>query len=764
MAESPASRSLKVSSLSRAHRSPALIFTAHVALLVVALPGLSRLETSADTRVFFGDNAYHQDLKTFEKRFNQSNSILLLLRWPGHNITSSPAFADTLRAVTDEAWTLPYVLRVDSLANYPHVSSTDDAFSLEPLLDVLCPDECLEERADLLDDPMLVARLVSADGTTLGVHLVFDLPFASPTAVQRITDSVRQLARRLEAEHAGLQARYVGAVTMMAAFNEAAERDTGTLVPLVLGVMLLMLIITLGEARLALLLVGAGLYAGLCCMGLAGWLGVQLNAATSIVPVVIITLVVASGLHLMSSFLRQFQERNAGARDAAAMALELNVRPILLTSGTTMIGFLSMNFADSPPLRELGNLVTAGVLVGTSVLLLPMPLILGRFRRLRLLNTTRWIDSLLRGVVADRRGLRWGAVLLVIVSLSGLQRIEINDDFVRYFDESFEFRRAAEFAQKHMSGPNGLDLSVGAAEPGGIYDPDYLVLVRDLGIWLRQEPLVANVVSLADIVWKIADQFGAADVALLGRDEIAQYVLTYELSLTAGQELEDFLDKARATTRVSILLSGGDSKSVIALEQRIYAWFEAHAPPAFELTVTGINVPVAHMSLLNIRSMLVGILLSLVLIAAIVGGYFRSFRVLLITAPAIFLPIAMGFGLWGWFVANIGLAASVIAAVTIGIVVDDAIHIIYRYQHTRRTLGVAPREAARVTVLTVGNAVLITSLALALGFAFLALSGFEINRSLGLCTMLIVLCGLIVDLVLLPPVMTWLDGDVVGDS
>jgi len=272
------------------------------------------------------------------------------------------------------------------------------------------------------------------------------------------------------------------------------------------------------------------------------------------------------------------------------------------------------------------------------------------------------------------------------------------------------------------------------------------------------------VVSLADIVWKIADQFGAADVALLGRDEIAQYVLTYELSLTAGQELEDFLDKARATTRVSILLSGGDSKSVIALEQRIYAWFEAHAPPAFELTVTGINVPVAHMSLLNIRSMLVGILLSLVLIAAIVGGYFRSFRVLLITAPAIFLPIAMGFGLWGWFVANIGLAASVIAAVTIGIVVDDAIHIIYRYQHTRRTLGVAPREAARVTVLTVGNAVLITSLALALGFAFLALSGFEINRSLGLCTMLIVLCGLIVDLVLLPPVMTWLDGDVVGDS
>ena len=724
--------------------------------------GLARLESSADTRVFFGDNKYHRDLQTFEQRFNQSNNILLLIRWTGHDILTSSEFANVLREATNQAWTLPYALRVESLANYPHLTADEDEFSLEPLLDVLCPGDCLAERTDLLDDPMLVQRLVSADGTTLGVHIVFDLPFASPTAVQQITDSVRSLARSLDREHDGLETWFVGAVTMMAAFNEAAEQDVASLVPLVLGVMLVMLIITLGEARLALLLIGAGFYASLCAMGLAGLLGIQLNAATSIVPVVIITLVIASGLHLMLGFLRQYQEGGAGARDATRVALEMNVRPILLTSGTTMIGFLSMNFANAPPLKELGNLVAFGVLIGTSVLLLLMPLILRRFRRMRLINTTGWIDSVLQVVVADRPALRWCVVLLVISALAGLHRLEINDDFVHYLDESFEFRQAAEFSQEYMSGPNALDLSIAAAGPGGIFDPEYLEVVHELGGWLREEPLVANVVSMADIVWKIADQFGESDVANLSTDEITQYVLAYELSLTAGQELEDFLDKTRATTRVSILLSGGDSKSVISLEDRIYEWFYAHAPPTFELTVTGINVPVAHMSVLNIRSMLTGILLSLVLIAAIVGGYFKSARVLLITAPAIFLPIAMGFGLWGWIVVNIGLAASVIAAVTIGIVVDDAIHIIYRYQHSRQTLGVEPPEAARITVLTVGNAVLITSLALALGFAFLSLSGFEINRSLGLCTMLIVLCGLAVDLVLLPRVMTRLDNTEVG--
>lgn len=735
-----------------------LVLAAHVALLAIALPGLPELESSADTRVFFGDNTYHDDLKTFERRFNQSNNVLLLIRWPGHEIARSPAFADVVREATEEAWTLPYALRVDSLANYAHVSGRGDEFNLEPLLDVLCPSSCSAERADLLDDPMLRQRLVSADGTTLGVQIVFDLPFASPSAVQEITASVRGLARRLESEHEGLEAWFVGAVTMMAAFNEAAERDVGTLVPLVLVVMLLMLVLTLGEPRLALLLLVTGVYSAVCCLGLAGLAGAQLNAATSIVPVVIITLVVASGLHLVLSYVHQFREDGVESPEAAAMARDLNLRPILLTSATTMIGFLSMNFANSPPLRELGNLVALGLAIGTAALLLGVPLLLRRFRRLWLLPTTDWVAKLLVEVAADRRSLRVGALALVVLALLGLPRIEINDDFVRYFDESFEFRQAAEFAQEHMSGPNALDLSISAGAPEAIFDPEYLLTVKELGEWLREQPLVASVVSFADVVWKVADAFGESDVANLNREQIAQYVLTYELSLTAGQELEDFLDKSRENTRVSILLSGGDSQAVIALEHRIYAWFQAHAPPRYQITVTGINIPVAHMSLLNIRSMLTGILVSLVLIALVVGAYFRSLRVLLITAPAIVLPIAMGFGLWGWLVVKIGLAAAVIAAVTIGIIVDDAIHVIYRYQHARRTLGVSPVEASRITVLTVGNAVFITSVALALGFSFLAFSGFEINRSLGLCTMLIVLCGLVVDLVLLPRVMTRLDG------
>lgn len=117
----------------------------------------------------------------------------------------------------------------------------------------------------------------------------------------------------------------------------------------------------------------------------------------------------------------------------------------------------------------------------------------------------------------------------------------------------------------------------------------------------------------------------------------------------------------------------------------------------------------------------------------------------------------MGFGLWGWVVGEIGLAASVISAMTIGIVVDDAIHIIYRYRHAREEMGENPDEAVRMTMLTVGNAIFSTSIALAAGFALLGLSSFQVNRALGLCTMFVIICGLVVDVILVPRVLGWID-------
>jgi len=732
---------------------------AHVLLALVSLPGLLELETSADTRVFYGDTVYHRDLKAFEATFRQNNSILLLLRLGGARIDASPDLAAALRDATVRAWRLPLVLRVESLATQPHVRGGDGEFTLVPVLDVLCPDVCRSDEEGLLASPLLRARLVSADATTVAVVVTFDLPFASATAVQSITSSVRGLADELETAHPGLSTSFVGGITMMDAFHEAAQRDAATLVPLVLVVLFGLLILFLGEVRLIALLLATGAYGSLIALGTAGWLGVQLNAATSIVPVVIITLSAAGGLHLLITYLRQRRRTGGDIVQAVTIAVGLNRRPIMLTTITTLIGFLSMNFADAPPLRDLGNLVAIGLISATSFLVCVIPPVLLRMKRLRTLPTAQWINWVVEWLAyRNSNALAIAVLAFALVAVAGTSRLVLNDDFVEYFDDSFEFRRAADFAEVHLGGPNTIDVSLSAASADGIYDPAYMKRLGELSTWLRQDPLVASVISVADVLGEVAFAFtGESDLSRRSRDEIAQYLLAYELSLTAGQDLEDFFDRSRRSTRISVLLSGGNSQSVADLEARIYDWFESHRDPGFGIVVTGINVPVAHMSLQNATSMLKGLAVSLVLITAILGWYFRNLRVVWLSAPAIFLPIAMGFGLWGWFVGEIGIASSVIAAMTIGIIIDDAIHLIFRYRHTRVVLEESPAVAARDTVSSVGLAIVSTSVALAVGFVILGLSGFEVNRTLGLCTTFIVMCGLVVDLLLVPKALVWLD-------
>jgi len=732
---------------------------AHVLILFIAVPGLALLTASADTRVFFGDNVYHKDLDAFEATFTQNNNVLLLLRHDGERIADSPKFARLLRDATTQAWKLPHVMRVESLATHPHIVGTGDDFDVTPILDLLCPDECDESQAHLIDDPMLRSRLVSKDGTTVGVYMVFDLPLAAPLVVQNITNAVRAFAAGLVKQDPGVTAYFVGAITMMDAYSEAAQRDAATLIPLVLLVMLGILVVTLGEVRTVGLLLLTGIFAAATAMGTAGWVGIQLNAATSIASVIIITLVIANGKYLMLTFLVHMTGTEKDARRAAQIAVDLNGKPILLMTITSLIGFVSMNFADAPPLRELGNLIALGLFVGTTALLLVVPAILARFRTVSVLRSARVVNRCLEFLAGPRSAaVAVGAGVIVVAAVLGISRLSINDNFVKNFDESFEFRRAADFTEKYMSGPHYIDLQVSSGQPDGIYDPKFIVLLHDLTQWLREQPLVASAVSLADVVGELTLNFkGSGDLGNLTHDEIAQYVLTYELSLSAGQTINDFYDSARQSSRVSALLAGGNSRSVIALEGSIYDWFRQHADPNYKIVVTGISIPVSHMSVLNAESMVYGNLFSLALIAGLVGVYFKSLRILVIASLAMCLPIAMGFGLWGWLVGDMGLAASVISAMTIGIVVDDAIYIIYRYRHARMVMGETPQEALRLTMLTVGNAVFSASIGLGAGFALLGLSGFEVNRALGLCTTFVIVSGLIVDVILVPRMLAWID-------
>ncbi len=192
---------------------------------------------------------------------------------------------------------------------------------------------------------------------------------------------------------------------------------------------------------------------------------------------------------------------------------------------------------------------------------------------------------------------------------------------------------------------------------------------------------------------------------------------------------------------------------MLALQRRAQAWLEANTPAYMHVEPASPTLMFAHIGHRNIRAMLEGTVLALVLISLVLIVSLRSLRLGLLSLIPNLAPIGMGFGLWGLLVGEVGLALSVVGGMTIGIVVDDTVHFMSKYLRARREQGCSSEEAVRYAFHTVGPALWVTTLVLMAGFGVLALSDFKLNSGMGLLTALTIGLALVADFLFLPPLL-----------
>jgi predicted RND superfamily exporter protein len=165
----------------------------------------------------------------------------------------------------------------------------------------------------------------------------------------------------------------------------------------------------------------------------------------------------------------------------------------------------------------------------------------------------------------------------------------------------------------------------------------------------------------------------------------------------------------------------------------------------------------SHIGARNIRSMLIGTTVALVLISVILVFALRSVRIGLLSLVPNLIPAALAFGAWGLAVGQVGLALSVVTGMTLGIVVDDTVHFLSKYLRARREKGLGAEDAVRYAFGTVGLALVVTSIVLIAGFLVLTYSAFALNSNMALMTSVTILFAIIADFLLLPPLLMALD-------
>lgn len=712
--------------------------------------------------MFYGpDNVHFQQVLDFEARYTPNNNILFVVN-VGEPFGKS-AHAQAVRWLTTRVWEIDNVIRVDSIANYPVISGSDDTITVANLLDVICPVQspCVSEREEELRKDHLVNRLISYDLHSTGIVATLAIEIGSLGTIERISSQSNSLLAEFNSLYPNYEIVMTGGVPMMSAFSTSSETDLAVLLPTALGVMVVLLLIFFGSIRPTLLLVGASLLAALCTLGIAGWLNLTINTATSIVPLVVFTLVVASSMHLTLHFLRLVEGRTerSDIETAVRASLEGNLAPILVSGVTSVIGLLSLSFVDSPPLQQLGWLAAIGVSIGVGLTLLVLPIFLKRHKQ-RVASTAstalqRLLNSYARSLEKGK-SLAGPCFLILSISLIGYVGLEIDDDFVDYFDESTKFRVDTDRATELLSGPNHIEVLL--SSPSSVYDPTYVTYLGELRTYLRQQTIVSNVSSYYDVLIELSDAFSTPLENVISAEEFAQWYLAFELSLQRGQSSTDFISNDQMESRVSVLLKRSSSRQIRSLERQIYDWHKRRNSE-FGLLVTGENIPVAHVSELNIRSLIGGLGASILIVTLLIGYLVKRQRLGIVALASTLLPAIFGFGMWGLLGNDVGLASALIIALTFGVVIDDAVHMLYRFVDGRDRLALDGWQAAAYSIHRAGTAITTTSIVMVGGLSVLLLSSFKVNSSFGATTCLIITLALTFDLLILPRLLIWADPD-----
>jgi len=498
-------------------------------------------------------------------------------------------------------------------------------------------------------------------------------------------------------------------------------------------------------------------------MGLGGYIGFPLTGPSVSSMTIILTVAIANSVHVLTTFIHEMRT-GKDKNSALTEALRINLQPVFLASVTTMIGFLTMNFSEVPPFQHLGNFVAMGVIASffLSVTFLPALIsILPVKIKVRKDDDDQLMAKLGDFVVRKQKQLMWGMGVLIIILITFVPKNELNDVFVHYFDETITFRQDADYIDKHLTGLYIVDYSLESGEEGGISEPGYLNEVEAFANWYRQQPETRHVNIYTEVIKRLNKNMHGDKKEWHKipeeRNLAAQYLLMYEMSLPYGLDLNNQIDINKSSLRMTVSIQTISSNEIIELGQRAQNWLSENSNFIKVANGTGPTVMFANIGKRNINSMLTGTTLALVLISGILIFAFRSFKTGLISMIPNLVPAAMGFGIWGLFVGEVGLALSVVTTMTLGIVVDDTVHFLSKYLRARREHGSSAPDAVRYAFKHVGRALLTTSIVLVAGFMVLAQSHFALNSGMGILTSIIIVFALLADFFFLPPLLMKLE-------
>jgi len=707
------------------------------------------------------------DYEYIQSEYTRDDNLLVLIEAVNGSAFNKKTLA-AVRGLTDQLWKTPHSIRVDSITNFQHSYAIGD----ELIVGDLVPGkeegqrEANEVRHIAMHEPLLMHRATNRVGNVVAASVSFSFPNLDASEKLSAYAYVKQIAHEFEANNPELKTYISGLVALDATVMDVSQKETGLFLILVIGAVIILLAIFMRTFTPVIISIVVCLLSIVMALSLSGLMGWKLTPFTASVPMIILIIAVADCVHMITSYLQNLA-KNHPKSDALVLAMQANLQPIAITSITTAIGFLSLNFSASDSINALGNEVAFGVMAAFffSITLLPASLAIlpqpkgKHFQPKRLASYSICLSSF----VSRNRLLILGLATMTIIGLSlSISKNEINDIIPHYFSKSLDWRQANDFAEREFGGAYTFSWSLKSAQNNGISQPEFLAKAMRFVDWLRAQPDVVYVNSITDTVKRLNKNMHADNSAFYQLPETqaltSQYLLLYEMSLPYGLDLNNQINLNKSSLRIQATFKTLSTKEILAMEQKVNHWLASNLS-GVETTGSGVQLMFAHMMSKDVSSMVFGTTIGLAVISFLLILAFRSFQLGLISLAPNLVPALMAFGIWGLSVGQIGLGLAMVSGMTIGIIVDDTVHFLYKYLLARRQQGLPVQQSIEYAYASVGPAIIFTSIVLMAGFLMMTfLADFRVNSDMATMTSLVLAIALVFDLIALPALIMTIEG------
>lgn len=693
--------------------------------MIAAIAGVRGLTTNASYRVYFDQSdPAMQSQNRFESEFSRQDVLLLIITPPSTDseLTILQQPTENYQQFTEQLLSLPQISAVRGLNDFYEASHPDIRKILEKQY------IASNEQTGLIElDVELNDKKSAHELNEVAVR------------IKAIADDVLPAQTSIE---------FGGALALNMAYSDVIKHDLRIFIPGLILLTGLVLYLALGHIGLSVSLILLGALAVAVASGMAGWLRFELAAINAFGPVVIVGLSLATQLHLVLACARELNEGNTKS-NAIKVGMAECRWPFSVSCLTTAAGFAALMFSPSPPVQKLGIIVAFGVITIYLIGLIILPTLLIRLNLAPLAQRyARWqqhLNSLALKLDQSRKWVIGLFALVLLATLPPLTQLKINDFVYGYFPDDHSFTQSIETLNNDYSGSVQLHYKIDSGSADGIFERDYLVSTQSWIDWLREQPEVNSVINLTELI----------DRAILPDELKKQYIETTALKRMVNADF--------STQAITVSLNATTANTLLEFDNLIATQLGNYTDiHAFEGGM-GADLAFAKLGYRNAASMFITLALALVAISVGLGIVFRSLTLCWVGLVCNSVPLIIVYGVWAMTGGYISLGSAVVMGMIMGIIVDDTVHMLYRYHFKKNSepnsaSTYKPEDETRWIahmLADAGPALLISSVALIAGLAVGLLSSFRPVMELAMLSMAVIFLATVTDLILLPALLNF---------